>query len=147
MDKTGLFWKAILDTILATKALLGTKKQKAQISLGNYSNVDGSDKLPLLIISLSLKPHCFTRNRINIALINIMWRHNKKAWMTTVIMLKWLTWFNKRIHGRKILLLIDGFSAHKAAVRILIENGSLKNTAWSSFLLIAPQYISLLIKG
>ena len=26
IDKTGLFWKAILDTILATKALLGTKK-------------------------------------------------------------------------------------------------------------------------
>jgi hypothetical protein len=26
MDETGLFWKAILDTILATKALLGTKK-------------------------------------------------------------------------------------------------------------------------
>jgi hypothetical protein len=48
--------------------------------------------------------------------------------MTTVIMLKWLTWFDKRIHGRKILLLIDGFSAHKAAVRILIENSSLKNT-------------------
>ena len=28
MDKTGLFWKAILDTILATKALLRIKKQK-----------------------------------------------------------------------------------------------------------------------
>ena len=26
IDETGLFWKAILDTILATKALLGTKK-------------------------------------------------------------------------------------------------------------------------
>ena len=26
MDKTGLFWKAILDTTLATKALLGIKK-------------------------------------------------------------------------------------------------------------------------
>ena len=48
--------------------------------------------------------------------------------MTTVIMLKWLTWFDKRMHSRKILLLIDGFSAHKAAVRTLIENGSLKNT-------------------
>ena len=128
MDETGLFWKATPDTTLATEALLGTKKQKARISLGNCSNADGSDKLSLLIIGSSLKPHCFSRNRINIASINIMWRHNKKAWMTTVIMLEWLTWFDKRIHGRKILLLIDGFSAHKAAVRILIENGSLKNT-------------------
>ena len=48
--------------------------------------------------------------------------------MTTVIMLDWLTWFDKRMHGRKVLLLIDGFSAHKAAVRTLIENDSLKNT-------------------
>ena len=72
MDKTGLFWKAILDTILATKALLGTKKQKAQISLGNYSNADGLDKLPLLVIGLLLKPHYFLCNCINIALINII---------------------------------------------------------------------------
>jgi hypothetical protein len=72
MDETGLFWKATPDTILATKALLGTKKQKARISLGNCSNTDGSDKLPLLVISLSLKPHYFSRNRINIALINII---------------------------------------------------------------------------
>ena len=48
--------------------------------------------------------------------------------MTTVIMLDWLTWFDKRIYGRKVLLLINGFSAYKAAVRTLIENDSLKNT-------------------
>ena len=47
MDKTGLFWKATLDTTLATKTLLGTKKQKARVSLANCSNADGSDKLPL----------------------------------------------------------------------------------------------------
>ena len=128
IDETGLFQKAILDTTLATKALLGTKKQKARISLGNCSNADGLDKLPLFVISSLLKPYCFSRNRINIALINIMWRYNKKAQITTVIMLKQLTQFNKRMQGRKILLLIDGFSAYKAAIRILIENSSLKNT-------------------
>ena len=47
MDETGLFWKAILDTILATKSQLGTKRQKARLSLANYSNADGSDKIPL----------------------------------------------------------------------------------------------------
>ena len=72
MDETGLFWKATPDTTLATEALSGTKKQKARISLGNCSNADGSDKPPLLVIGLSLKPHCFLRNRINIALINII---------------------------------------------------------------------------
>ena len=47
--------------------------------------------------------------------------------MTTIIILKWLTWFNKRIYGRKVLLLINGFSAYKVAVRTLIKNDSLKN--------------------
>ncbi|OCK93135.1 uncharacterized protein K441DRAFT_723837 [Cenococcum geophilum 1.58] len=47
MDETRLFWKAILDTTLATKALLGTKKQKVRVSLANCSNADGLDKLPL----------------------------------------------------------------------------------------------------
>jgi DDE superfamily endonuclease len=32
------------------------------------------------------------------------------------------------MHSRKILLLINGFSAHKAAIRTLIKNSSLKNT-------------------
>ena len=45
MDKTKLFQKAILDTILATKALLGMKKQKTRVSLTNYFNIDGLDKL------------------------------------------------------------------------------------------------------
>ncbi len=116
MDETGLFWKAIPDTTLATKAQSGTKKEKARISLGYCSNADGSDKLPLLTISSSQRPRCFASNYINIASLNIIWRHNKKAWMTTVIMLDWLTWFNKRMQGRKTLVLIDGFSAHKAAI-------------------------------
>ena len=57
--------------------------------------------------------------------------------MTTVIMLEWLTWFNKRMQNRKVLLLIDGFSAHEAAVQTALENGSLKNTR-VEFLPIAP---------
>ena len=51
----------------------------------------GNSLMEYVIIGLLLKPHCFVRNRINIALINIIWKHNKKAWIITVIMLKWLT--------------------------------------------------------
>ena len=116
MDETGLFWKAILDTILATETQSGMKMQKTQISLSNCLNADGSDKFPFFIIGSALQPCCFVANKVNIASLDIIWRHNKKAWMTTVIMLDWLTWFDKRMSGRKVLLLIDGFSAHKAAV-------------------------------
>jgi DDE superfamily endonuclease/Tc5 transposase DNA-binding domain len=128
MDETGLFWKATPDTTLATESQSGTKKQKARISLANCSNADGSDKIPLWIIGVSKRPRCFARARINISSLNAHWRYNKKAWMTTVIMLEWLTWFDKRMQNRKVLLLIDGFSAHQAAVRTVLENRSLKNT-------------------
>ena len=116
IDKTKLFQKATLDTILATKAQLGTKKQKARLSLTNYSNADGSDKIPLWIISILLQPYYFVKARININSLNIHWRHNKKAQITTIIILKWLTQFNKRIQNKKVFLLINGFSAHQAAV-------------------------------
>jgi hypothetical protein len=79
MDETGLFWKATPDITLATEALSGMKKQKIRISLGNCCNADGSDKLPLLVIGSATKPRCFASNRISIASMNIMWRHNKKT--------------------------------------------------------------------
>ena len=116
MDKTGLFQKAALDTILATKALLGIKKQKARVSLANCSNADGLDKLPLQIIRSLAQPRCFIRAYVNIASLNIIQKSYKKAQIMTVIITKWLTWFNKRIYSRRVLLLLDNFSAHKAAV-------------------------------
>src|SRR2546423_1058245 len=112
MDETGLFWKATPDTTLATESQSGTKSQKARLSLAKCCNADGSDKIPLWIIGASMRPRCFAQARVNINSLNIHWRHNKKAWMTTVIMLEWLSWFDKRMQNRKVLLLIDGFSAH-----------------------------------
>ena len=47
--------------------------------------------------------------------------------MTTVIILDWLTWFNKKISSKKVLLLIDGFSAYKAAIQTTFKNGFFKN--------------------
>ena len=47
--------------------------------------------------------------------------------MTTVIMTEWLTWFDKRMYGRRVLLLLDNFSVHEAAVQTLTENNTLKN--------------------
>jgi len=128
MDETGLFWKATPYTTLATEALSGTKKQKARVSLANCSNADGSDKLHLWIIGSSAQPRCFAKAHVSIASLDIIWKSNKKAWMTTVIMTEWLTWFDKRMHGRRVLLLLDNFSAHEAAVQTLTENNTLKNT-------------------
>ena len=69
----------MLDTTLAIKTLLGIKKQKVKIFLANYSNINGSDKLPLQVISASIKLYCFAAARVNIDSLNMLWRSNKKA--------------------------------------------------------------------
>lgn len=47
--------------------------------------------------------------------------------MKTDIMVEWLYWFDQQVTGRKVLLLMDNFSAHTAAVEAL-KLMPLKNT-------------------
>jgi len=73
-------------------------------------NVDGSDKLPLLVIGKYENPHCFKNvNRDN---FGCKYRSNPKAWMTQVIFLEWLKGFDARMVGRNVLLIMDNYSAH-----------------------------------
>jgi DDE superfamily endonuclease. len=51
------------------------------------------------------------------ASIGCKWRHNKKAWMRHEIMEQWLRTFYLRIgRQRRVLLLMDNFSAHLVAL-------------------------------
>ncbi len=55
------------------------------------------------------------------------WRHNGSAWMTGQIIVQYLYWFDRRISGRSVLLLMDNFSAHKLAVECMMETQPLRN--------------------
>jgi hypothetical protein len=69
------------------------------------------------IIGSSKKPRCFRAAGLkSIESLGIRWRANKKAWMVTGIMVDWLKWFDSQMAGRKVILLLDNFSAHTAAV-------------------------------
>ncbi|XP_025191174.1 tigger transposable element-derived protein 6-like [Melanaphis sacchari] len=65
-----------------------------------------------LVIGKSLKPHCF--KNMNIALLPVTWKFNKKAWMTAEIMEQWLQYFNAdmRSQNRNILLFLDNATCH-----------------------------------
>ena len=41
------------------------------------------------------------------------WEHNQKDWMTVAIFVKYLHYFNNYVAGHKVMLLVDGFFAHK----------------------------------
>ena len=114
MDETGLFYRLEADYSLATKQLEGRKKDKEQITIIVYCNGDGSDKVPLWVIGKYAKPRCF--KNVNMNNLNCEYRFNKKAWMTGLFFQEYCHWFDKRMNGRKVLLLVDNCPVHPKIV-------------------------------
>jgi hypothetical protein len=128
-DETGYFRRACPKRSLATATSSGTKQGKERISVLLTCNADGSDKLPLWFIGKYKQPRCFRRERLQgLCTLGAHWRHNKKAWMNTEIFKEFLRDFDNRFHGRKVLLLMDNFSAHMRAYEELQEEKQLRNT-------------------
>ena len=113
MDETGLFFRAIPDKTLNVKGqdCKGGKKAKDRLTVVMCANMAGDIEKPV-VIGRSAKPHCF-RNR-DISQLPIVWKHNKKAWMTTELFLDWLKTFDKKMHkeNRKVLLFLDNAPTH-----------------------------------
>ena len=105
----------------------GTKQSKSRVSVLVAANMDGSDKLPPLVIGKSKNPNCFfTREpRLDGRRVHRMKRtklplpveytHQKKAWMNIQIFNDWLIQVNDKMkrRRRKILILADNFTAHR----------------------------------
>lgn len=111
-DETGLFFKCTPDKTMTFKGerCSGGKLSKERITLMVGANMDGSQKLPLLVIGKSEKPRCFK----NVKSLPTEYKNNKKAWMTSYIFSEWLTKLDKKFRKekRKVLLFIDNCTAH-----------------------------------
>jgi hypothetical protein len=84
LDETGLFWKLLPNKTMAFKGERCTagKKSKERLTAVVGANMDGSEKLPLLVIGKSAKPRCFKN-----AEIPVDYTANSKAWMTSKFIL------------------------------------------------------------
>lgn len=111
-DETGLFFECMPDRTFAYKgdACFGGKKNKERVTVLVGANMDGSEKLPLLMIGKSANPHCFR----NVKQKPIKYNNNKKSWMTGLLFEDWLLELDKHFTKQKrtILLFIDNCSAH-----------------------------------
>lgn len=116
MDETGLFWRMGPSKGLSLTSRPGQKKDKSRITIALCCNATGSDKLPPWIIGHAKAPRAL-RN-INLDAMGIVWQANKRAWMTTDIMQRWLGAFYQHIGSREVLLVMDNFSAHASAVQL-----------------------------
>ena len=111
MDETGLFWRQSPTSGLATENQSGIRKNKSRITLVACMNCTGSDQFPLWIIGQAKVPHSL--HGVNIQALSGVWRSNKEAWMTSLIMREWLIFFYSHVGGSQtILLLLDNFCAH-----------------------------------
>lgn len=117
-DETGLYWRALPEGTLAFKQhdAAGSKVPKDRLTLLLACNMDGSEKLPPLIIGKSKNPRCFK----NVKNLPVTYEANRNAWMTGAI---WLDWLKKldssmRSQKRKIIMFCDNCSAHSDDIRL-----------------------------
>ena len=124
-DKTDLFWKSTPDWGLASQQISGTKKYKTRITAHFCCNADESHKLLIWFIDKSAYPCCFRAAKVNIAVLDCVYKSNPAAWMTSDLMIFWLCWFLRSIGERQVLLLMDNFSAHTLAIDLISQQNHL----------------------
>ncbi|UYV79666.1 TIGD4 [Cordylochernes scorpioides] len=112
IDESGLFYKCLPDKTLTFKGdtCSGTKRSKERITFLAGTNMDGSDKLPLLVIGKYAKPRCFRKEKN----LSTHYEANKTAWMTAVIFKKYLHYLDEYFgsENKKVLLILDNCPAH-----------------------------------
>ena len=87
----------------------GGKSSKEQISLW-CTNSTGTDKLKPLIIRKFGKSRCFK----GVQHLPCEYRHNTRAWMTSVVFKEWFLCLERQMKAekRRILLIIDNCASH-----------------------------------
>jgi hypothetical protein len=113
-DETGLYWRASPSAGLTSRVTPGVKKDKSRISILACTNATGSDRFPLWFIGRAKQPRALRST--NLAALRAVYRGNTKAWNNNIVMAEWLGAFYNHISNRRVLLLMDNFSAHLLAV-------------------------------
>jgi hypothetical protein len=121
MDETGVFFRALPERTLAVRGTdcHGGKRSKERLTIVLCCSWTGEMMKPL-VIGKSKNPRCF-RN-LNKDSLPVVWKHNKKAWMTSDLFQEWLQDLNRkmRLQRRHILLFIDNAPSHP-------QNASMSN--------------------
>lgn len=133
-DETGIFFNDFQNKSLANKLHKGGQYSDSRFTVYLCSNGDGSDKIIPWIIANDQVPGV---SRKEFTSQNCVWRRSPNSWMNTSQMVEWLMNFDKHVGRRifplpfeekKMLLLMDDFSAHRKAVELCNTSGALKNT-------------------
>jgi hypothetical protein len=108
----GVFYNMLPDKTCTFKgaSCKGIKVNKERITILVCANLDGTEKLPLVVIGKSKQPRCFR----NTKLLQCTYCHKKTAWITCEIFQEFIGSLERRIasKSRKILLFVDHYPAY-----------------------------------
>lgn len=101
----------------------------ASYTIASYASYAVASYANNYYIGTAKKPRAFAASRVNINNLNMHWKWNSKACVTSHIFQEWLRWFDASMVHRKVVLLMDNFSAHESAVKAINNSSSpLRNT-------------------
>jgi transposase len=136
-DETGIYYKLMPNGTLCFRSedISGSKKNKERVTVMVAANMDGSEKLSLLVVGKSKNPRCLRG-----VSLPVTYSYSKNAWMTSAIFQTWLTNLNERMRkeGRSILLLVDNCSAHPKGAADNLSNIKLQFLPPNTTALIQP---------
>ena len=111
VGESGLYWRQSIDLWLAGLSPAGVRRDKSHVTLVTCSNSTGSDRLPVWIIGQAVAPASL--NGLNILALGGVWRSERTAYMTSLIMREWLMSFYSHVgRSKSVLLLIDNLQPH-----------------------------------
>lgn len=117
MDECGLFFNLLPDKTYtyAGENCHGGKGSKERLTILVGANMDGTEKLPILVIGKSKKPRCFR----NVKSLPCLYESNKKAWMTIKMYESYLTRLDAKMkrEKRNILIFLDNCAAHSKVTK------------------------------
>nr|XP_048280814.1 tigger transposable element-derived protein 4 [Myodes glareolus] len=112
IKETGLLYRMLPTNTFAYKGETCSvgKLCKDRITLAVGTNMDGSEKLPLLIIGKNRTPRCFK----GIKSLPVYYEANRTAWMTAAIFEQWMHQLDEKFQAqqRRVVIFVDSCPAH-----------------------------------
>ena len=122
LDETGLYFRATTtkSLVLPKDTAHGIKHDKSRLTLMVCTSMLG-EKEKLLLIWKSEKQRAL--KGADMSKLPVVYKAQRKAWMTGHIFCTWMKVFDNRIHnsGRKILSFMDNASVHKASDELSLK--------------------------
>ncbi|XP_055452476.1 tigger transposable element-derived protein 4 [Psammomys obesus] len=110
--ETGLLYRLLPTNTFAFRGETCSvgKLSKDRITLAVGANMDGSEKLPLLVIGKSRAPRCFKGMKS----LPVYYEANRAAWMTAAIFEQWMLKLDEKFQAqkRRVVIFVDSSPAH-----------------------------------